>query len=51
MFYFDSKTARLIVSLYCTALVFFRKLIWTGCFLVTWTVKVISMDLEHGPIY
>ena len=30
---------------------FFRKLILTGCCLVTWTVKVISTDLEHGPIY
>jgi len=30
---------------------FFRKLILTGFCLVTQTVKVISMDLEHRPIY
>ena len=29
---------------------FFGKLILTGC-LVTQTVKVKSMDLDHGPIY
>ena len=41
MFYFDSNTT-------IPALVFFRKLILTGCCLVTRTVKVISTDLEHG---
>jgi len=50
-FYFNSKTARPIVLLQSTAIVFFRKLILTGCCLVTVTVKVISTDLEHGPIY
>ena len=51
MFYFVSKTAILIVDLKSAALVFFRKLLLTGCRLVTQTVKVISTDIEHGPIY
>ena len=47
LFYFNSKTAISSVPLYkCVA--FFGKLIFTECCLVTWTVKVISTDLEHG---
>jgi len=42
MFYFDSKTARPIVPLYCAAIVSFRKLILTGCRLVSRNVKVIT---------
>jgi len=44
LFYFDSKTTIQIVPLYCAALVFFRKIILTGCCLVTRTVKLISTD-------
>ena len=46
LFYFNSKTTISSVPLYkCVA--FFGKLILTECCLVTWTVKVISTDLEH----
>ena len=51
MFYSDSKTERPIVLYDALHKFFFRKLILTGCCLVTRTVNVINTDLGHGPIY
>ena len=51
MFYFDSKTGKTDCASIMRCTSFLTKLILTGCCLVTQTVKVISTDLEHGPIY